>query len=84
LEHLSDEALVAALRASDQNTVLRALAASGDAFLTRVTNMLPRRQAKQLRRMLRDLGPTRLAELHQAQAQILQLGHDFAEAAAAA
>lgn len=76
LASLSDEALVAGLRAADESTVLRALAASGEAFLARVTNMLPRRQAKQLRRMLRDLGPTRLADLHQAQHELLRLAHE--------
>jgi flagellar motor switch protein FliG len=72
---LSDEALVAGLRASDESTVLRALAASGEAFLARVTGMLPRRQAKQLRRLLRDLAPTRLADMQQAQHELLRLAH---------
>ena len=53
--------------------MLRALAASSEVFLGRVTKMLPRRQAKQLRRMLRNLGPTRLADLHQAQHELLRL-----------
>jgi flagellar motor switch protein FliG len=76
LEALNDEALVAGLRAAGEPTVLRALAASGDGFLRRVTGMLPRKQAKQLRRMLRDLGPTRLADLHEAQHRLLELAYD--------
>jgi flagellar motor switch protein FliG len=76
LESLSDAALVAGLRAAGEPTVLRALAASGDGFLKRVIGMLPRKQAKQLRRMLRDLGPTRLADLHEAQHRLLELAYD--------
>ncbi len=83
LEALSDEALVASLRAADEPTVLRALAASGETFLRRVTNMLPRKQAKQLRRMLRDLGPTRLADLHEAQQRLLELAYESMVAEAA-
>jgi flagellar motor switch protein FliG len=83
LEALSDEALVAGLRAAGEPTVLRALAASGDGFLKRVTSMLPRKQAKQLRRMLRDLGPTRLADLHEAQHRLLELAYDSMVAEAA-
>ena len=83
LELLSDKSLVAALRSADESTVLRALAASGDALLARVTCMLPRRQAKQLRKLLSNLGPTRLADLHQAQYDLLRLAdeHQAAEAA---
>jgi flagellar motor switch protein FliG len=80
---LSDAALVAALRASKESTVLRALAASGEAFVTRVANMLPRRQAKQLRRLLRNLGPTRLADLHEAQHELLHRAYESTERNAA-
>jgi flagellar motor switch protein FliG len=75
LETLDDATLVAALRRADEATVLRALAASGEEFLKRVTNMLPARQARKLRRMLRALGPTRLADLHHAQHELLRLAH---------
>jgi flagellar motor switch protein FliG len=84
LELLSDEALVAALRMAGEVTVLRALAASGEMFLKRVTSMLPRRQARKLRGMLRDLGPTRLADLHAAQHELLRLAHECAAVEAAA
>jgi flagellar motor switch protein FliG len=83
LELLSDEALVTALRAASESTVLRALAASGESFLGRVTGMLPRRQARQLRRMMRELGPTRLADLHRAQHELLRLAHEHAAVKAA-
>ena len=83
LEALTNEALVAGLRAAGEPTVLRALAASGDGFLKRVVGMLPRKQAKQLRRMLRDLGPTRLADLHEAQHRLLELAYDSMVAEAA-
>jgi flagellar motor switch protein FliG len=72
-EDISDAALIAGLRSADQSTVLRALAASGETLLARVEAMLPRRQAKQLRRMLNNLGPTRLAELQAAQHRLLDM-----------
>lgn len=78
LELLSDESLVAALRLAGEWTVMRALAASGEAFVKRVTNMLPRRQARKLRAMLRNLGPTRLTDLQMAQHELLRLAHDCA------
>jgi flagellar motor switch protein FliG len=77
---LSDDALVVALRSADETTVLRALAASGEGLLARVIGMLPRRQGKQLKRMLANLGPTRLADLHQAQHRLLDLAHRAADA----
>ena len=58
LELLSDEALVAALRQAGEQTVLRALAASGETSSSSASrDMLPRRQARKLRRMLARLGP---------------------------
>jgi flagellar motor switch protein FliG len=81
LELLSDDSLVAALRLAGEATVLRALAVSGEAFVKRVTNMLPRRQARKLRGMLRNLGPTRLIELQRAQHELLRLAHDCAAVA---
>jgi len=72
-DDISDPALVAGLQSADETTVLRALAASGERLLARVTAMLPRRQIKQLRRMLNNLGPTRLAELQAAQHRLLDL-----------
>jgi flagellar motor switch protein FliG len=84
LEQLDAASLVVALRTAGETTVLRALAASGDAFLERVAKMLPRRQAKKLRKMLRGLGPTRLAELHQAQHDLIQLARRASTTEAAA
>jgi flagellar motor switch protein FliG len=81
---LSDEALVTALHQAGEQVVLRALAASGDEFLDRVAAMLPRRQARKLRNLLRDLGPTRLADLHAAQYELLRLAHHAAAVEAAA
>ena len=80
---LSDDALVTALRQAGQQVVLRALAASGDDFLDRVVAMLPRRQARKLRNMLRNLGPVRLADLHAAQHDLLRLAYDSAAIEAA-
>jgi flagellar motor switch protein FliG len=75
LAQISDQALVAALQRAGETTVLRALAASGEEFLERVAGMLPRRQARKLRGLLRRMGPARLVDLHAAQHELLRLAH---------
>jgi flagellar motor switch protein FliG len=76
LEALSDQALAAAMRIADQPTVLRALAASSERLLGRVLRRLPRRQARQLKRLVRSVGPTRLADLRRAQHELLRIADE--------
>jgi len=76
LESLSDRALLEALRLADERTVQRALAASSENFLNRVAGKLPRRQAARLRKLVRSLGPTRLAELREAQHELLRIARE--------
>jgi hypothetical protein len=83
LERLSDEALLAALQQADEQLVHRALAASSEKFLKRVIGKLSRRQARSVRKQLRAMGPTRLADLRQAQFDLLQLTRGRAAATAA-
>jgi flagellar motor switch protein FliG len=83
LERLSDEALLAALQQADEQLVHRALAASSEKFLKRVIGKLSRRQARSVRKQLRAMGPTRLADLRQAQFDLLQLARGRAAATAA-
>lgn len=79
---LSDAELVAALRAAGEQTVQRALAASGERLVDRVARMLPRRQARKLRKLLQSFGPARLVELRQAQHELLRIAHEQHEFAA--
>ncbi len=76
LESLGDRALLEALRVADERTVQCALAASSERFLNRVASKLPRRQANRLRQVVRAIGPTRLAELRQAQYELLRIARE--------
>jgi flagellar motor switch protein FliG len=73
LESLDDRSLLEALRAADERTVQCALAASSERFFKRVAGKLPRRQASRLRQVVRSIGPTRLAELREAQHELLRI-----------
>ncbi len=79
---LSDATLVAALRTADEQVVQRALAASGERLLDRVARMLPRRQARKLRRLVQSFGPASLAELRQAQHELLRVAREQPRVAA--
>lgn len=70
---LNDAELVAALRTAGEQTVQRALAASGERLVDRVARMLPRRQARTLRKLLRSFGPAGLVELRAAQHELLHI-----------
>jgi flagellar motor switch protein FliG len=76
LEALDDRTLLEALRLADGQTVHYALAASSERFLQRIAARLRRRQAARLRKVVRSLGPIRLAELRQAQHKFLEIAYD--------
>jgi flagellar motor switch protein FliG len=73
LETLDDRSLLEALRVADERTVQCALAASSERFFKRVARKLPRQQASRLRQVVRSIGPTRLAELREAQHELLRI-----------
>jgi flagellar motor switch protein FliG len=73
LEALDDRSLLEALRIADERTVQCALAASSERFFKRVAGKLPRQQASRLRQVVRSIGPTRLAELREAQHELLRI-----------
>ena len=82
LEALSDRELLTGLKAADERTVQRALAASSEAFLRRVCKKLPRQQSRHLRQTVRSLGPTRIADMRLAQYEFLALARSGAAQAA--
>jgi flagellar motor switch protein FliG len=73
LEQLTDDQLLEALRAADEQTVQQALAVSSEQFLKRVAGKLRRRQAARLRKAVRAIGPTPLVELRASQNALLRM-----------
>jgi flagellar motor switch protein FliG len=84
LESMSDEVLVEALRRVDDETGLRALASASEKLVKRISRRLPRGQARKLRRLLRSFGPTRLADMRQAQHELLRVANECMQTSAAA
>ncbi len=70
LEYLSDAGLSSLLDATDQATLVLALAGATESFSERVARQLPSGEAKQLLRAINSLGPTRLADIEFAQQQL--------------
>jgi flagellar motor switch protein FliG len=63
---------MAALTQTDREIVTLALAGASEELMNRILRRLPRRQAKEFRKRLRDIGPTRLSDMLAAQQQLAQ------------
>lgn len=72
LDQLDDATLMAALSQADRQVVTLALAGTSESLMKRILRGLPRRQASKLRSQLRNIGPTRLSDMLDAQQQLLQ------------
>ena len=70
LERLDDATLMEILTQADRQVVTLALAGAGEVLMKRVLRRLPRRQAKEFRMRLRNIGPTRLGDMLAAQQQL--------------
>ena len=70
LEKVDDATLMAALTQTDRQIVTLALAGASEELMNRILRRLPRRQAKDFRKRLRDIGPTRLSDMLAAQQQL--------------
>lgn len=70
LERVDDATLMTALTQTDRQIVTLALAGASEKLLSRILHRLPRRQAKEFRKRLRDIGPTRLSDMLAAQQQL--------------
>ncbi len=70
LERLDDATLMATLTQANRQAVTLALAGASEELMKRILRRLPRRQAKEFRRLLRDIGPTRLSDMLAAQQQL--------------
>lgn len=76
LESADDATFLAALTTVDAGTVSLALAGASEALLTRVLKRLPRSQAKRMRSQVRNIGPTRLSDMLEAQMQLARFVKD--------
>lgn len=73
LIHLDARSLAAVLRQADPNVLALALAGSRDELVNRICDQMPKRTARDFRRELRRLGPTRLSDVEAAQRAIAQV-----------
>jgi hypothetical protein len=73
LAELDSRTLSAVLRQVDANVLALALAGSRDELVDRICEQMPKRTAREFRRQLRRLGPTRLSDVEGAQRAVAQI-----------
>ena len=80
VQQLDDDALPAVFQAAGMELTVLALAGASAEFVERLAKRLPSRDAKQLRKSLAKLVPTRLSDVEQAQHEIAVRAHRLADA----
>jgi flagellar motor switch protein FliG len=73
LIHFNDQMLVGLLREIDPNVLALALAGSRDELVDRICGQMSKRTAREFRRRLRQLGPTRLSDVEAAQHAVARI-----------
>jgi flagellar motor switch protein FliG len=73
LVELNDRMLAALLRQVEPNVLALALVGSRDEFIDRICGQMPRRTAREFRRRLRQIGPTRLSDVEAAQQTVARI-----------
>ncbi len=73
LIHLDSRTLSSVLRQVDANVLALALAGSRDDLVDRICEQMPKRTAREFRRELRRLGPTRLSDVEAAQHAVARI-----------
>jgi flagellar motor switch protein FliG len=73
LIHLDSRSLAAVLRQVNANVLALALAGSREDLVDRICEQMPKRTAREFRRELRRLGPTRLSDVESAQQVVAQI-----------
>jgi flagellar motor switch protein FliG len=73
LVELDARTLSAVLRQVDANVLALALAGSRDELVERICEQMPKRTAREFRRQLRRLGPTRLSDVEGAQQAVAKI-----------
>lgn len=78
LQQLDDEGLAAVLAAAEPEVARLALAGADPALVDRVLAQLSPAEARRVRRLIERLGPTRLSDVEQAQAELARIAHEMA------
>jgi flagellar motor switch protein FliG len=73
LVNVNDEALAGVLGDVDPNVLALALAGSRDELTDRICGRMPKRVAREFRRRLGQLGPTRLSDVEAAQQEVARI-----------
>jgi flagellar motor switch protein FliG len=73
LVNFNDETLAGVLREVDPNVLALALAGSRDELTDRICGRMPKRVAREFRRRLGELGPTRLSDVEGAQQSVARI-----------
>ena len=77
LEHLDDVALARVLQDCDPHTIMLALACARQSFVTRLVKQLPGREARELQKRLRSLGPLLLSDVETAQQRLAEAANEL-------
>ncbi len=77
LQELDDEALAAVLAAAEPEVARLALAGASPALVDRVLAQLQPAEARKVRRLIERLGPTRLSDVEEAQAELARIAHSM-------
>jgi flagellar motor switch protein FliG len=77
LEHMNSASLTVVLHHAPMELLVLALPGAGPEFAARVFDMFPTQEAAALRDALRNLGPTRLSDVEQAQQELAELAQQL-------
>lgn len=77
LQRLDDESLAAVLAAAEPEVARLALAGADSALVDRVLSELQPAEARKVRRLIERLGPTRLSDVEEAQAELARIAHSM-------
>ena len=75
---LDDESLALTLRAADAELIMLALVGALPERIGRFLTLVPEAQARQIRRELKQLGPTRLSDVEEARRRLAELARHLA------
>jgi flagellar motor switch protein FliG len=77
LAHLSDDHLLRTFQAVPRDVLTLALIGADKALIRRITQNIPRREAKRIKRSLRLDGPMRLEDIEMAKRRVAQIAAEI-------